>query len=368
MDNTEIHYISYDPETLWMRMLNAYIQAGGDTLYSGDEKEILLRTVQQIMVQGFAEVDNALRMATRRYAVRDYLDLYGESNFCPRIKSVAAEAEVDISFKAGNDAGAIPAGTTLTEDGVTIYSLLEDVTPIGTGAQTIRAGITCKTPGSIGNGLIAGAQMQFLSQQDRVASVICATAASGGTDRERDEPYRERIGSSRSSFVAGTEPYYEGLAMETNSNVVDANAIRSADGEVTVYLLLENGLTEGEKTAVINTVSAALTAKDARALTDDMIVTEAAALSYILNVSCTIPASLDSSALSATVAEYKQWQERKIARSFNPDKLMAMLYQAGCEHVSWQEGTAFDGGDAEYTEIMDGQYCKGTVTITVTTV
>ena len=367
MDNTEIHYISYDPDTIWLRMLAAYNEAGGDTLYSGDEKEILLRAVQLIMVQAFAEVDNALRMATRRYAVRDYLDIYGESNFCSRIESTAATAKVEITFKAGNESGAIEEGAALTQDGVIVYQLAEDVTPSGSGAQTIQANIVCKTPGSAGNGLLSGAQMQFLSQQSRVVSVVCVEGAMGGTDTEEDEKYRERIGSSQSSYVAGTELYYEALAMKTSSLVVDAQAIKSDDGEVTVYILLEDDATTAEKTAALSAVTAALSAQRARALTDSMIVTEATALSYTLNVSCTVPASVNSSALNDTVAEYKEWQERKIGRPFNPDKLMAMLYQAGAERVEWQTGTEFNSGNAEFTELDDGECCKGTVTITVTT-
>ena len=98
MDDTQVYYISYDPQTIWDNMMMAYMAAGGDVLYPGDEKEILLRAVQQMIVQNFASIDNALRMATRRYAVRDYLDIYGEKEYCDRIAAVAASAVVQITF------------------------------------------------------------------------------------------------------------------------------------------------------------------------------------------------------------------------------------------------------------------------------
>ena len=69
MDSTEMHYLTYDPEEIWNGMISAYVDAGGDVLYPGDEKEILLRGVQAIVTQVFAGVDTALRMATLRYAV-----------------------------------------------------------------------------------------------------------------------------------------------------------------------------------------------------------------------------------------------------------------------------------------------------------
>ena len=49
----ELHYVTYDPEELWQAMVTAYIGAGGDLLYPGDEKEMLLRGVQAALVEGF---------------------------------------------------------------------------------------------------------------------------------------------------------------------------------------------------------------------------------------------------------------------------------------------------------------------------
>ena len=41
MDASELHYINYDAEATWDEMMRAYVEAGGDILYPGDEKEIL---------------------------------------------------------------------------------------------------------------------------------------------------------------------------------------------------------------------------------------------------------------------------------------------------------------------------------------
>ena len=61
MDDTELHYVTYDPKAIWLDMMMAYIEAGGDILYPGDEKEMLLRSVLADVVQVLANVDNALR-------------------------------------------------------------------------------------------------------------------------------------------------------------------------------------------------------------------------------------------------------------------------------------------------------------------
>ena len=90
MDNTETHYLSYDPDEILKEMIDAYAAAGGGPLWPGDEKELLLQSVLSVIVQAFAGVDNALRMATLRYAVGDYLDIYGEKRNCVRISATKA--------------------------------------------------------------------------------------------------------------------------------------------------------------------------------------------------------------------------------------------------------------------------------------
>ena len=71
-------------------------------------------------------------------------------------------------------------------------------------------------------------------------------------------------------------------------------------------------------------------------------------------------------AANAAIAEYALWQDNTVGRAFNPDKLTAMLYQAGCERVQFTEGSGMSGAEApEYTEIGDDERCKGTITLTV---
>ena len=169
MDN-EIHYLAYDPEELWKEMIVAYVEAGGDILYPGDEKEMLLRGVQAIVTQVFAGVDAALRMDTLRYAVGEYLDIYGEKRNCIRIPAEAATCTVEIKFRASGTAKTLAAGTALTADGEHLYLLTEAVEQTGY-EQTINAEVICRETGGLGNGLLAGTQMQFMVPNPAVLSV-----------------------------------------------------------------------------------------------------------------------------------------------------------------------------------------------------
>lgn len=362
MEDNEIHYLTYDEEALWDAMIDAYLDAGGDVLYPGDEKEMLLRGVENILMQAFAGIDNALRMDTLRYAVRDYLDIYGEKRNCYRIRAKAAKATITITFSAGGEAATISSGTPLTADGVTLYSLDEDVVYSG-NAGTVNTGVTCTKAGAKGNGLLAGVDMQFMYPIENVVSVVCSVAAKGGQDEEEDEDYRERIRTyGLASATTGTSEMYEKIAKETSSDVVDAKAINEGNLEVYVYLILKDG---ASATNVINAITDALSPKDARPLSDHVTVVQATALSYTLNVSYSGPDTTDlATAVNAAVKKYQAWQEEHIGQAFNPDMLKAYMYQAGCSIVTFTSGSTFDGGDAVYTEIDPEECCKGTITVT----
>ena len=333
MDNTELHYLTYDPDELWQAMNLAYIQAGGDVLYAGDEKEMLLRGMQAILVQAFAGVDNALRMATLRYAQRDYLKLIGETQGVPYIEATAATAVVRIAFEATGEAQTIPAGTAMTADGQLLYTLDDDVEDTGE-ARTVDAAVTCATAGSAGNALAAGAQLQFVAARGGVLSVTCVTAATGGQPAEDFEHYRERIRTHDPSLSTGSA---------------------SAPGA-------------DDETALVDGVQAALSAQDARPLTDDVAVAMAEAVPYRLEVRYTIGLGASiAEGVAAAVADYQAWQDETIGRAFNPDYLKSLIYQAGAALVQWGSGSHFDGGDVAYTAISPNQHCAGTITVEVVT-
>lgn len=372
MDNTEIHYLTYDPDEMWNAMTEAYFEAGGDPLWPGDEKEILLRGAERILFETLAGVDHSLRMATLRYAVGEYLDIYGEARDCYRLTATAATAEITVTLRATGVEGTIPAGSALTADGETMYSLDSDLQTSG-AAETLTATVTCTEAGSKGNGLAAGTQMQFVSAWDGVTDVRAATAASGGQDTEDDDTYRDRIRTyGLSAVTTGPAGQYRSAAMAVSSEIIDAAALNRQDIEpgyagvddtVYVYLLLAEGANSAE---LISAVTEALNPKSVRPLNDRLSVSTAIEKTYTLEVQyATGDIQNIASAVETAVEEYKEWQEETIGRAFNPDKLKAALYSAGCSRVVFGSGSAFNGGAAEYTEIGKNEVCKGTITTAV---
>lgn len=366
MDNTELHYLTYDPDAIWDTMITNYVEAGGDILYPGDEKEMLLRSVQADIVQIFAGVDNALRMQTLRYAVGPYLDVIGELRGCERITATPATATVTITTNATGESDTLPAGTTMTADGEVYYMLVEDFVLTGY-QQTATVEIECMEDGSVGNGLLAGTQMSLPVSADGISSIVVATDASGGNEEEEDDVYRERIREyGLASITTGPYQQYEATAKAVSSEILDARALNLGGGNVGVYLIFAH-ITG--KAAIMAAVLAALSPDSVRPLTDSVAVYEATDIAYTLNVQYECDNSTATlTAIGNAVTEYQEWQDNVIGRAFNPDRFMAMLYQSGCTRVSWMAGSEFgSGGDIEYTEINDDERCKGTITLTAAT-
>lgn len=366
MDNSELHYVNYDSDETWNAMMHAYIDAGGDILYPGDEKEILLRAVLNIAISIMARVDSALRMDTLTYATGEYLKEYGLKRNCAYIEAVAATAPVQITFRAGGTPKTIPAGTEMTADGIMVYETTEDIEQTGAD-QTVDTTIRCQTAGNAGNGLIAGIEMQPVITIDGFVSAITTGDATGGVDAEDEEEYRERIRNyGLHSITTGPELQYESAAMAVSSQIIDAHAKCDDAGEVGIYLIMAE---DADKQAIIGNVTQALSSIDTRPLTDLVNVYEADEAEYTLNVKVWIGQYEGiRDAVDQVITEYSAWQDNTVGRAFNPDKLTAMLYQAGCERVQFLEGSGMSGEEApEYTEIGDDEHCKGTITLTVVT-
>lgn len=253
----------------------------------------------------------------------------------------------------------------MTADGSYLYSMDEDISFAGY-QQTILAQITANEAGSAGNGLLAGTQMQLLASAGAVESVYCVVSASGGQEREKDEIYKERIRTHGTAPVTtGTKAQYEAAAKSVSSEILDARALEADACKVCVYILLAHD--EGAA-AIIENVETALSKVDERPMTDQVSVSQAQSVGYTLNVRYKFePGGNFTTALAEVVKAYQLWQEAKIGRAFNPDKLVSELYRAGAARVVLDAGSEFNGGPAEWTEIAENQWCKGTITLGVLT-
>ncbi len=364
MDDT-LHYLTFDPEAMWTDMHIAYMQAGGDPLYPGDEKEMLLRGQLPIFAQAYAAHDHAARMQTLRYSVNEYLDVIGEKRKVFRIQAVKAKGKAAIVFKRETAAYAVVAGMLVTDGARTYETAAEILVPAGTGTTSRETGITCTQEGTVGNALPVGMELYPVQQKARIQTVTVTQATAGGVDKEDNEAYRERIRVG--GLNVGSKSAYETLAMGVSANIVDAEAYRASAGVVSIALILEEGLTETERSSILSEVEGTLNDEEMVILTDTVQAEEAEAVPYTLNVGYRadgVTAEDKAAKLLAAVAEYQAWQENTVKRAFDPYKLLSLMYAAGATRHAWLEGSHVNGGAVEFTQIADNQRLKGTVTLT----
>lgn len=357
----DMHYVTFSPDDTWRDMMMAYIDAGGDILYPGDEKEILLRGVLAFVVQLLGTVDTGIKMSKIRFAVDEYLDIIGEDKFFERIPAQASQCTVEIAFNDRGVPQTIEAGTTMTADGVRVFALEDDIRYQGI-AETITARVRCTETGECGNCIVSGTAMRMLQSHYIIDSIVAVSDASGGQDQEDDETYRERMRTyGNYNTTTGTKYQYESKAKAVSSDILDARALRISGGVVGVYLLLRDGADAEQMQA---DVTAAMLPDNVRTLTDQLEVHMAAEIPYTLEVHYTAEDWQDiGDAVLQAVDEYQAWQDRCIGRAFNPDKLKAKLYNAGASRVYFASSSSFNGGDVAFTAINSNERCKGKITL-----
>lgn len=359
----ELHYLTYDPEAMWAQMHRTYLENGGDPLYPGDEKEMLLRGTMAVLAQCYAAFDHAARMQTLRYAVGDYLDIIGEKRGIERIRAVKATGKAAMTITRGTSNYIIAAGTLMT-DGARTFETMEAISvPAGSGSSVKEASIQCTVAGTDGNGMPSGAELHLKEQDARVLSIVVSSATMGGVDEEDNDAYRERI--RQGGLLGATRSAYKTRAMETSANIVDAGPYKAGAGVVGIALILAEGMSSIESDAIKAGVLQAINDDDFITLTDTVRVALAEEVSYtlIINYQAGNPTVEDvRTKLEAAVAEYREWQENTVGRAFDPFKLLSLLYAAGATRAQFAAGSVVNGSPTiDYTDIVANGRWKGSV-------
>ncbi len=169
---------------------------------------------------------------------------YGE------VRNEAKKAVGEITI-VGTTGTAIYKGTELISTGNVIYEVIEDV--IIPAGGTAIAKIKCITSGAVGNSeerTIIG----FKSSLQGISEVFNESKIVGGTDREDDESFRNRILEKiRKPITSGNKNHYIYWAKQV-SGVKDAKVIPLANGNGTVRVILLSTAYNSPDTEVLKAV------------------------------------------------------------------------------------------------------------------
>ena len=355
-------YIELDFDALYNEALLIYRQNGGDVLFPGDEKEMLLRTILGILQQERASLNAAIAQGTIRDAQGTYLDILGENVGVARQSETHAVSTLGITIQRGEKGVTIEKGTLFSYNGLLTF---ETTQAVGATAGTGQMEITV---------LQAVEPRAWL-----IASKLTETTR-GGAQEEEDEAYRKRIIESNfRKNATGSRAQYKAVAMSVSSSILDASPVADENftdgvgqdyglkpGQVLVSLMFAEKVSEQDKSKILEDAWQALSADESRPLTDTIVVKEAKKKTYRLKMKFKLRDDTEGENLLLSVnkaaSAYQAWQSAAIGRAFDPYRLTSMLYNAGCSRVDIDtDASSFDGGVATYTPIDRATRIEGTV-------
>lgn len=335
----DISFTDPDASAILSEMIAGYEKETGRTLYPADPVRVLLDYIAVVISQERAIINDSAKMNVPRFARGDYLDSLAEIfRGVSRLEAVAAECELKFTISAAREVGTvIPAGTRVTADGSVNFATVSDIViPAGETSAAVRA--VCDTPGTVGNGFLAGQIKNCVDIFPYFSAVVNTNDSGGGSDRENDSGLYERMRESVEGYsTAGPAGAYIYHAKSASALVEDVSATSPSAGNVDIRVLLKNGVFPDEST--LNIVSAALNDEKIRPLTDNVTVsaptakTFNVALTYYVLSGGSLSLSEAADAVSGAVADYIAWQTAKIGRDIDPSKLIQLVMNAGVKRV-----------------------------------
>lgn len=336
----DVTFVDADTSAVLSEMIAGYEQETGRTLYPADPVRLLINYMAAVISQERAKINDSARQNLPRFARGDYLDSLCEIfRDVERLEAVPAQTELKFTISESRSEGVIvPAGTRATPDSTLMFATVEDIViPAGSLSGTVRA--VCETPGTVGNGFVAGQIKSCVDLFPYFSEVENTDESGGGSDRETDSALYQRMRESTEGYsTAGPSGAYIYHAKSASSLIADVTATSPSAGNVDIRVLLEGGEVPGDE--LLNVVSTVLNDEKIRPLTDHVTVSAPTvkpfniALTYYVGSDSGMSLTAAAEAVSGAVDKYVEWQTAKIGRDINPSYLIQLVMQTGVKRVA----------------------------------
>lgn len=323
--------------------LDKYEELTGESteLTRADPVSLILYACSVQIFQAMLYVDRAGKQDLLKYSYGEFLDNLAALKGIAREPAKPAVVTMRFSLAAIRpDTVAIPQGTRVSNGD--LYFETDEYTEIPSGDTYVDVTATCQTDGEDGNGLLPGEINVLVDPIAYVASVANTESTVGGTDIEDDDTLASRVYIAPSKYsVAGPEEAYRYWITEFNSSISDVYLSSPEAGQVLIEFILEGGELPNE--AMVRSLADYLANENIRPLTDEVIVQVPATATFNVNVQYWInrsdinKAATIQAAVEQAVTDYVSWQQSKIGRDINPDKLISLMEQAGAKRVAVTE-------------------------------
>ena len=335
----DIAFASKDPDTITREILSAYENASGRTLSQSDPVRIFLDVITLIIIQQRNLIDIAAKNNLIAYAEGDYLDHIGALFGVTRLGATHASCNANFFLDTPQNYSdfIIPKGTRVTADGKITFSTVYEAETTNGIMATVE--LVCDTAGTIGNGFLPGQINKIVDRFPFSLSVENITESAGGTDRESDEAFRERIHIAPEHYsTAGPVKAYEYYAKSADADIIDVKVLTPPDtqpGHVAIIPLMTGGTLPSEN--VLNKVMEAVNADDIRPDTDFVAVIKPEIVYYSVKVNYWVENRYSAmladihSAVNQAVNDWILWQKSKLGRDINPSELIRRIITSGAK-------------------------------------
>ena len=323
--------------------ISKYEELTGETaeLTRADPVSLILYACSVQIFQAMLYVDRAGKQDLLKYSYGEFMDNLAALKGITREPAKPAVVTMRFSLQAIRpEAVGIPAGTRVSNGELYFETDEYAEIPVGDTYKDVTA--TCQTEGEEGNGIIAGEINVLVDPLPYVGSVANTETTAGGTDIEDDDTLASRIYMAPSKYsVAGPEEAYRYWITQFNASISDVYLESPEAGEVLVEFILEGGELPNE--AMVRSLADYLANENIRPLTDEVIVRLPTTATFNVNVQYWInrsdinKAATIQAAVEQAVTDYVSWQQSKIGRDINPDKLISLMEQAGAKRVAVTE-------------------------------
>lgn len=341
-DLPDIQFVEIDPDEILNEVIKVYEAITGKPLFPGDPVRLFLLAMTNYIIQQNVRFNDSARQNLLRYARGDILDHKGAGSDTPRLEPTAAWTTVRFHLAEPRTSAVPVAVGTRGTPGNDIFFATATYAEISPGYLYADVPSTCLQSGTVGNGFLPG-QINILVDPipfiDRVENI---TESAGGSDREADDPYRERIYTAPERFsVAGPTGAYEYWARTASADIADVMVYSPAPVEVEIRVLMKNG--ELPTQDILDAVLAACNDDQRRPLTDLVRVLAPEVVNFDINATYWIDkrnatdAILIQQAANQALQDYINWQKQRIGRDINPSELTRRLMNAGARRVEIAE-------------------------------
>lgn len=309
-------------------------------LPQADKFRIIINSIALILYQNLQCIDRAGKQNTLKYAYGEYLDNKAAEKGVVRKTAKAATVNVKFSLEAARSSSTlIPKGTRVSNDS-DIYFETQNSEEIAAGNTDIVISCVCTEAGTLGNNIQVGELKTLVDPISYIDDVVNISISTGGTDDEDDDSLRERVFLAPSSYTttgsADAYIYHCKLFSNDIADVIATSDVGSA--VVNIIVLLKNGVIPEEE--LITQLQEYLNSNSIKTLTDKVVVAAPSVKKYDINLTYYINKSDRSKALliqknvEKAINEYILWQNSKIGRDINPDKLIEKIIAAGAKRVA----------------------------------